>query len=235
MARREIKPESSAPEFHPKTVPSQELFSLADMSRIFSRPFTSIHYWLLSGRIREAKRTAERGQWRVPRHEVIRLAAEEQIEIPGLWTRPSRVLVVDEEEKTRSLIQEKFRGWRISSFETAVAATINEGRARAKELSPAVIVLDCFLPKGKRVDGRRALAFIRWATKTLRAKVIGISAWEDMRGKMLEAGAVAFVKKPFHLREGLLAEIFAQLGDRRRGRRDRRRHDDVEIAEAAKA
>lgn len=222
MVRRIVRPDPSTPEFHPQTLPTQPAFNLADIARLFGKAITTVHYWLLSGKIREATRTSARGEWRVPRQEVIRLMADAGVEIPGLWTRPHRVLVIDDNEKILEEIKKELEARKIP-LDLTVASDLKEGLRLARKAKPDVIVCDYFLPRGRgaRPQGGPTETFVRTATRDLKTKVIGISGWGDVEDAMRSAGAVAFFRKPVPL-EAVKNEIFRQAAGRRSGGEKRR-------------
>jgi DNA-binding response OmpR family regulator len=108
-------------------------------------------------------------------------------------TDPIRVLVVDDDPVIRQLITINLE---LEGFDVAQAADGQACLDLAAELHPTVVVLDVALP---RRDGLSATAALKREPATAQVKVVIVSARAqqgDVR-KGLEAGADAYLTKPF--------------------------------------
>jgi len=116
------------------------------------------------------------------------------------------VLVVDDFEDNRSMYLEylSFQGLRV-----AEAVNGEEAVARAKELLPAVVIMDLSLPV---MDGWEATRQIKNNAKTKHIRVIALTGHAEPAHakRALEAGCDDFVAKPC-LPENLLAKVREHL------------------------
>jgi two-component system phosphate regulon response regulator PhoB len=110
------------------------------------------------------------------------------------------VLIVDDERDLRTLLEFNLRqaGW-----QTAEASTGAEALARARTLTPAVIVLDLNLPD---VSGTDVCRVLKADPQTAGIPVLMLTARgsEGDRILGLELGADDYVPKPFSVREVVL-------------------------------
>lgn len=130
--------------------------------------------------------------------------------------RKERILVVDDEERIRSLVGQYLRA---DGYEVAEAASGEEALAKVQSHPPDLVVLDVRLPG---VDGFEVLAELR---KRSEVYVIMLTARAEETDKLvgLTAGADDYLTKPFSPRE-LVARVKAVL---RRGREPRGADQDV--------
>jgi len=121
--------------------------------------------------------------------------------------RAQRILVVDDEDRIRSLVGSYLRE---EGYEVNEAATGEDAVARIKRHAPDLVLLDVRLPG---IDGFEVLRQIR---RTSDVYVIMLTARIEETDKLigLEVGADDYITKPFSPRE-LVARVKAVL---RRGR-----------------
>lgn len=122
------------------------------------------------------------------------------------------ILVVEDDVKSRKLVHDllEHQGYRI-----AEAATGDEGVHLARELTPALIVMDIQLPV---LDGIAALHRIREDATTRAIPVLAVtaSAMPRDRIKIGAAGFDGYQRKPIDVRE-FVAAVRALLDGRPRG------------------
>jgi DNA-binding response OmpR family regulator len=118
----------------------------------------------------------------------------------------SRILIVEDEERIASFL---VKGLRAHGFVTDVAATGNDGLARARSGEFDLMILDIGLPDR---DGFSVLRELR--THDRRLPVVILTARDDVSDTVagFEGGANDYVTKPFKFDE-LLARIRARLRD----------------------
>ncbi len=110
------------------------------------------------------------------------------------------VLIVDDERDLRALVDFNLRQ---AGFRTAQAATGAEALARARSLSPQIIVLDLNLPD---VSGTDVCRLLKADPQTQAIPIVMLTARsaESDRVLGLELGADDYVVKPFSTRELVL-------------------------------
>ena len=109
------------------------------------------------------------------------------------------VLVCEDESALRELI-------RISLGPAHRYVEADDGREAvrlAREERPDLVVLDLMIPG---LPGLEVLRALRSDPATAATRVIVISAWSDVGGEALAAGADAFVAKPFEP-DGFRAQV----------------------------
>jgi DNA-binding response OmpR family regulator len=130
--------------------------------------------------------------------------------------RAERVLVVDDEERIRSLVGTYLRA---EGFEVDEAATGEDALAKLRHHHPDLVILDVRLPG---MDGFEVLRELRRDSEVY---VIMLTARTEEADKLvgLTVGADDYITKPFSPRE-LVARVKAVL---RRGRGPRRPDDEL--------
>jgi CheY-like chemotaxis protein len=111
------------------------------------------------------------------------------------------ILIVEDNDKNRKLVRDvlAFKGYRL-----AEAVTGEEGVRLARELRPALILMDIQLPG---ISGIEALAQIRADESTRAIPVLAVtaSAMTTDRSKILAAGFDGYQSKPINVRAFLEA------------------------------
>lgn len=116
------------------------------------------------------------------------------------------ILIVEDNEKNRKLVRDvlAFKGYRLAEAETG-----EEGVRLARELRPALILMDIQLPG---MSGIEALAQIRADESTRAIPVIAVtaSAMSTDRSKIIAAGFDGYQSKPINVK-GFLEAVQAVL------------------------
>ena len=105
-------------------------------------------------------------------------------------TAAKMILVCEDEAHLRELIRAAIG----SEYRFEAARDGHDALERARALRPDLVVLDLMLP-GK--SGIEVLGELRAQRTTRNTPVVVISAWSDVEGAALAAGATRFVPKPF--------------------------------------
>ena len=118
--------------------------------------------------------------------------------------RPATVLVVEDREDVRALIE---RALASRGYEVRSAADGDSGLHAALDLAPALVILDVGLPKRSGFDVARELR-----RRGFVAPVLMLTAYSSVTDKVtgLDAGADDYLAKPFEVDE-LLARVNALL------------------------
>jgi two-component system cell cycle response regulator DivK len=116
------------------------------------------------------------------------------------------ILIVEDNEKNRKLVRDvlAFKGYRLAEAETG-----EEGVRLARELRPALILMDIQLPG---ISGIEALAQIRAddSTRGIPVMAVTASAMSTDRSKIVAAGFDGYQSKPINVK-GFLAAVHAVL------------------------
>ena len=111
------------------------------------------------------------------------------------------ILIVEDNEKNRKLVRDvlAFKGYRLAEAETG-----EDGVRLARELRPALILMDIQLPG---ISGIEALAHIRAddATRGIPVMAVTASAMSTDRSKILAAGFDGYQSKPINVKAFLAA------------------------------
>ncbi len=117
---------------------------------------------------------------------------------------PTRILVVDDDPKIRTVVR---RGLAYEGYRVIEAASGEEGLEKAREHLPQLVVLDVMMPG---IDGLEV-------TRRLRAggddvAILMLTARDEVKDRVegLETGADDYLVKPFNFEE-LLARVHALL------------------------
>src|SRR4051794_38981803 len=110
---------------------------------------------------------------------------------------PHSVLIIDDEEPIAWALRRAFERER---FRVAVAATAEDGLAKARKESPDVVFLDVRLPG---MDGLTALAELKTAAPNAAVVVITAHGNLNTAVKAVGGGAFDYLAKPFELAQAL--------------------------------
>jgi excisionase family DNA binding protein len=159
----------------------------------------TIKRWIREGRL-NAVRTAG-GHHRIAEDELTRFQVSHRI--PAPVEEPIRVLVVDDDAKLREVLMETLA--LDPRYRVEMAADGYEGLIKVGTVRPHVLVLDIRMPG---LDGYQVCRQIKGDPLTSETKILAITGFADApaRELMFEAGADAFLEKPFAL-ETLQAEV----------------------------
>jgi len=137
-------------------------------------------------------------------------------------TKPSRILVVDDEADLRELVSYNLRK---EGFDVSEAPSGDEALTAVRKKAFDLVVLDLMLPG---IQGVEVCRMLRSDPKTARTPIIMLTAKTEEADKVigLEMGADDYVTKPFSPRE-LIARIKAVL--RRTGASEPQTETDVII------
>jgi DNA-binding NarL/FixJ family response regulator len=106
---------------------------------------------------------------------------------------PLRVLIVDDNDLTRSLLQIILRG---AKFDVVgEAATAAEGLSTAKSLRPDIVLLDNNMPGGNGIDIVKPL---RTALPKSMILMVTTNSEDEVIQSAMRQGANGFVVKPFN-------------------------------------
>ena len=111
-----------------------------------------------------------------------------------------KILAIDDVKNNLILIK-SILNKQFADFEILLATSGEEGMRMAKEHSPHTILLDIYMPE---MDGYEVCKELKKHKKTKNIPILMISAYggdSKVRVRGLNAGADAFISKPFHMEE----------------------------------
>ena len=108
-----------------------------------------------------------------------------------------RVLIVDDEPSIAKILRKQLE---VAGYDVTVAVDGQEGLTKAREGLPELIVLDVMLPK---IGGYEVCSTLKKDTKTQHIPILMLTAKAQRQDQDigLQAGANAFLTKPFQLEE----------------------------------
>ncbi|MDA0295858.1 MAG: response regulator [Planctomycetota bacterium] len=135
---------------------------------------------------------------RIPRTELIRFMRANEIPMDLLDDGRVRVLVVDDDPSIVRIIEEVLS--REERFEVRTALTGYDAGMMTREFRPNIVLLDYMLPD---VNGNIVCERIKSDPDLADTRIIIISGvvQQDEIDRLLEAGADAFIPKPFQVEE----------------------------------
>jgi excisionase family DNA binding protein len=135
---------------------------------------------------------------RIPRSELIRFMRVNEIPVDLLDDDQVRVLVVDDDPRIVRIIEEMLG--HEERFKVRTASTGYDAGMMTREFRPNIILLDYMLPD---VNGNIVCERIKSDPDLADTRIIiisGVVQQEEIDG-LLEAGADAFIRKPFQVEE----------------------------------
>ena len=109
------------------------------------------------------------------------------------------ILIIEDDEKSRKLVRDVLG---LKGYRTAESDTAEEGLRLARQLHPALILMDIHLPG---MNGIEALQSLRRETATSAIPVIAVTAsvMNDQRQQVIDAGFNALERKPINIADFL--------------------------------
>lgn len=139
--------------------------------------------------------------------------AQSRLHLPGRTKKPARVLVADDSETVRILLDEILRS---EGYEVLLAGNGTEALAIIEEQQPECIICDLIMPD---ITGYEICERVKSHESTRRIPFVVITGLKDIQDKIpaIEAGADDFLTKPFNHLE-VLARVrslirFKRLND----------------------
>ena len=118
----------------------------------------------------------------------------------GSRPRPTRVLVVEDEEAPRELLSMELHD---AGFVVAQAANGEQGLEEVLEFEPDVVVLDLMLPLLNGFDVARMARALERKENRLPMAIVAVTALssEPLRAEALAAGCNALLTKPIRMKQ----------------------------------
>ena len=145
---------------------------------------------------------------RIPREDLLRFMRENDIPTEQLQGSRKRLLIVDDDEQIRELFVDVLSG--DDRFTLKTASTGYDAGLFTEQFKPDLMILDYMLPD---INGNVVCKAVRDNPNVANMKIIIVSGVADQREvrQLMEAGADAFIKKPFSIDE-LLRRVSQLLG-----------------------
>jgi len=145
---------------------------------------------------------------RIPRDELIRFMRENEIPTEQLEGSRKRLLIVDDDEQIRELFVDVLSG--DDRFVIKTASTGYDAGILTEQFKPDLMILDYMLPD---INGNVVCKTVRENPNVGNMKIIIVSGVADQGEvqELMNAGADAFIKKPFSI-DDLLNRVGQLLG-----------------------
>jgi excisionase family DNA binding protein len=179
--------------------PDKAVFTTGEAARICNISQQTIIRNFDTGRLRGFRVPGSKFR-RIPRSCLVEFMREHRIPLGDLEHATRRVLVIDDEpdvvEMLRDLLTQNGR------FEVKTGSNGFEAGMLARQFQPDVILLDFKLPD---INGTAVCRTVRAEPELAHTKIIIISgvATREEVDELMNAGADAFVKKPFTIKQVL--------------------------------
>jgi excisionase family DNA binding protein len=177
---------------------SKSIYTTHEVSRLLHVNPRSVINWIEQSLLSSYRTPG--GHRRIRREDLLSFLHKHQIPLPSaLIEEKFNVLIVEDEDEIVDILKtflHRQGGYQVSSASDGITALIEVGRAQ-----PDLLILDIMIPG---VDGVEVCRRIK-ADGTNRTAIIAISGQADVEGRILQAGADAFMPKPLDL-DKLLAE-----------------------------
>ena len=171
---------------------SKSIYTTHEVSRLLQVNPRSVINWIEQTRL--ASYRTPGGHRRIRRDDLLAFLRKHQIPTPAaLVDGKFSVLIVDDEQEIVDMIQtylQRQGGYEIASASDGITALIEVGR-----MKPDLLILDMMIPG---VDGVEVCRRIK-ADPSNRTAIIAVSGQSEAEKKILQAGADAFMAKPFDL------------------------------------
>lgn len=174
-----------------------------EVARALQVTITTVNRWLASGKLPHIRTPG--GHYRIPRAEFTAMVSKGALQSTG--ERPAfRVLVVDDEADTRSLVKELLSQTITDLLlQVEVARDGIEAADRIPEFAPHLLLVDLMMP---RMNGWELAGFARGHPRTRSSRIVimtGHGSVENLSAAK-KVGAFDIIQKPFKM-EALLQVV----------------------------
>lgn len=177
----------------------QKIFSTFEVAKMLELSPGTVANWVDAGRLKAFNTLG--GHRRIKAEDLESFLEENKIpapkELSDRMTAPKKVLIVEDDEKFLKLMERFFKTFR-KKWEVFSAADGFQAGSLVGSEKPDVVILDIMLPD---INGFKVCEIIKASNKkTLVIAVTGYDS-EDIKSKILAAGADAYYVKPFKFQE----------------------------------
>ena len=177
----------------------KKIFSTFEVAKMLELSPGTVANWVDAGRLKAFNTLG--GHRRIKVEDLEVFLAENKIPAPKELAEraaaPRKVLIVEDDEKFLKLMEKFFRTFR-KKWEVFAAADGFQAGSLVGSEKPDVVILDIMLPD---INGFKVCEIIKASNrKTLVIAVTGYDS-EDIRTKILAAGADAYYVKPFRFQD----------------------------------
>lgn len=177
----------------------KKIFSTFEVAKMLELSPGTVANWVDAGRLKAFNTLG--GHRRIKVEDLEVFLRENKIPAPKELSEraaaPRKVLIVEDDEKFLKLMEKFFRTFR-KKWEVFAAADGFQAGSLVGSEKPDVVILDIMLPD---INGFKVCEIIKASNrKTLVIAVTGYDS-EDIRTKILAAGADAYYVKPFKFQE----------------------------------
>lgn len=184
----------------------QPFLTTGEVAAAYGVSIPTVKRWIRDGYLKAVRTTG--GHCRISRTEFLRFQMAHGG--PAVGQGPPRILVVDDDQNVLNSLVDALgleRGYKVEG-----AGDGYEGLVKVGTFRPHLVILDIRMPG---LDGFRVCERLKADPIARATKILALTAYsdEDVRRRILQAGADGFLPKPFQLSE-LQAEVARLLGAR---------------------
>jgi len=182
-------------------VVARELLTTEEAARLLQVTRVTIHRWLVKGKLKCTKTPG--GHRRITKEELLRFAREAGMHIPDQLSATARVVIVDDDAKLTRPLKQVLELQGRGRLTVSIAEDGFTALVRALDEKADAIILDGVL---RGMDGVQACRTLKTNPRTAHITIIAMSGMASLEDEFREAGADAFMLKPFDSR-ALLAML----------------------------
>lgn len=171
-----------------------EWFTTGDVATMLQASHEYVQQLFTAGKVRG--HVTEGGWRKISRESLVAFLAERQIQVPGLWTPPTkRVLLIDDDPNVARIVQHQFRAHQVP-IEVDSARSVEEGIAAISRNKPDLVLVDWVFPRAQ-MQGPDALKFLMNAEAARGIPFVVISGRDpvESRAQARRMGAAGFFEK----------------------------------------
>ena len=173
-------------------VVARELLTTEEAARLLQVTRVTIHRWLVKGRLKCTKTPG--GHRRITKEELLRFAKEAGMHIPEQLSATARIVIVDDDPKLVRPLKQVLELHGKGRLSVSTAEDGFTAMVRALDEKADAIILDGVL---RGMDGVAACRSLKQNPRTKHIVIIAISGMASLEADFKEAGADAFLLKPF--------------------------------------
>jgi len=175
-----------------KNIIPRDLLTTEEAARLLQVTRVTIHRWLVKGKLKFTKTPG--GHRRITKEELLRFAKEAGMFIPEQLSSQARLVIVDDDPAVVRALKTVLELHGKGRLAISVAEDGFSSLVKAIDEKPDALILDGVL---RGMDGVQACRTLKSNPRTRHIIIIAISGLPALEEEFMNAGANAFLLKPF--------------------------------------